>query len=56
MRTRTAVLGLLLVLCMAAAASGLLYWLDLLNVTALSYVGLFVVFAGILLISQRRRE
>jgi len=55
MRPRRAAFGLLLIVILAGLAAGLLYWLHVLDLTGLGYVGLVAVLAAIYLISQMRR-
>lgn len=55
MRPCRAIFGLLLIVCLAGLAVGLLSWLRVLDLTGLGYIGLFAVFGIIYLISQMRR-
>ena len=55
MKPRRAAFGLLLILCLAGLAAGLLSWLHVLDLTGLGYVGLFAVFGAIYLLTQMRR-
>jgi hypothetical protein len=55
MKPRRAAFGLLLLVCLAGLAVGVLWWLHVLDLSGLGYVGLLAVFGAIYLITQMRR-
>jgi hypothetical protein len=56
MRTRTAALYLLLILCVALLAAGVLHWLHILHAAAIGSIGLLAGYAAIYVFSRWRRD
>jgi hypothetical protein len=56
MRTRTAVLYLLLIVALALAAAGLLRWLHILSVASIGSIGLLAGYGVIYVVGRWRRD